>query len=152
MTLHVHYEVCWKNYRAFEDTSWLTIRPLTILIGSNNSGKTSIISPILLMSQTISSRDAMTPLVTRGLLADAGIFKDIIHNHDTSKSLFFGFRYHVHDPQGKMEEVGAYPPGAAEVTLTAGERPEDILLSRFALSDIYKRPFLARSMHEGWRV
>ncbi|HYM30213.1 MAG TPA: AAA family ATPase, partial [Candidatus Cybelea sp.] len=147
MALHIDYEIRWKNFRAFEDTGWIVIRPLTILIGPNNSGKSSILAPLLLMSQTMSSRDSITPLVTRGPLIDVGIFKDFIHKHDTSRSLYLGFRYHVHEPhdyKGKIEGIGSYPPGALEVTFTVGKRPEDLILSRFELSDIFKRPFLTQ--------
>jgi predicted ATPase len=146
MAFHVNdYEIRWKNYRPFKDTDWITVRPLTILIGNNNSGKTSVVSPLLLMTQTMSSRDVLTPLVMRGPLIDAGTFKDIIHNRDTSQALFFGLRYHLHDQSKRsIKPVGEYPPGAVELQLTSGERPEDIRLQEFALYDIYKRPYLSQ--------
>lgn len=142
MALHVNYEIRWKNFRAFEDTDWITIRPLTVLIGPNNSGKTSILTPMLLMNQTMSSRDTVTPLVTRGPLVNAGTFKDIIHKRDTTKQLFLGFRFHVHDRKGRIKKVRSYPPGSVELTLVAGEQSEDILLKRYELFDIYNRPYL----------
>lgn len=145
MALHVNYEFRWKNFRAFRDTGWFTIRPLTILVGPNNSGKTSVHAPLLLLSQTMASRDSVTPLVTRGPLLDFGMFEHVIHNHDTSKELFLGLRYHTHDVSRKLKPVGAYPPGAAEVALTAGERPEDILLTSFEVSDLYKRTLLRQT-------
>jgi len=148
MALHSDLEIRWKNYRAFEDTKWVRLPALTVLIGPNNSGKTSVTSPLLLLNQTFSSRDAATPLVTRGPLVDAGSFKNIVHNHDISKSLFLGLRYHMHDARSKagtIGKVGEYPPGAAEITLVAGKRSEDIVLRRFALLDILQRPFLSQS-------
>ncbi len=145
MALHSDLEIRWKNYRAFEDTKWIKMPALTVLIGPNNSGKTSIISPLLLLNQTMSSRDAVTPLVTRGPLVNAGPFKNIVHNHDISKLVFLGLRYHMHDLRAKVDKIGAYPPGAAEITLTAGKRSEDIVLQRFALYDMLKRPFLSQS-------
>ncbi len=33
MSLEVDYQIRWKNYRAFEDTGWITIKPLTIPLG-----------------------------------------------------------------------------------------------------------------------
>jgi predicted ATPase len=145
MALHSDLEIRWKNYRASEDTKWVKIPALTVLIGPNNSGKTSVISPLLLLNQTMASRDAMTPLVTRGRLVDAGPFKNIVHNHDTFRHLFFGLRYHTHEVKGKIGKIGDYPPGAAEITLVAGKQPEDIVLQRYALFDILQRPFLSQT-------
>jgi hypothetical protein len=149
MALHSDLEIRWKNYRAFEDTKWIKMPALTVLIGPNNSGKTSIISPLLLLNQTMSSRDAVTPLVTRGPLVNAGPFRNIVHNHDISKPIFLGLRYHMHDARGKVAKVGAYPPGTAEITLAAGKRSEDIVLQRFALFDMLRRPFLSQSRNPG---
>lgn len=42
---HVDYQIRWKNFKRFADTGWLTIKPITILIGPNSSGKTSILAP-----------------------------------------------------------------------------------------------------------
>jgi predicted ATPase len=145
MALHSDYEIRWKNYRAFEDTGWIRIRPLTVLIGANNSGKTSILSPMLLLNQTILSSDAVTPLVTRGPLVDAGSFKNIVHNHDSSKQLFLGLRYHLHEEKGKIGKIGTYPPGGVELTMVQGEHSEDVVMKRFALFDVLRRPFLEES-------
>src|SRR2546425_97091 len=78
------YAIRWQNFRGFADTGWLTLPPLTILIGPNNSGKTSVITPLLLMNQTLQSRDASTPIVTRGSLLDAGSFQNLLTEHDLS--------------------------------------------------------------------
>jgi hypothetical protein len=145
MALHSDYEIRWKNYRAFEDTGWINLRALTVLIGPNNSGKTSVISPMLLLNQTMSSRDGVTPLVTRGPLVDAGYFKNIVHNHDISKRLSLGLRYHLHEEKGKIGKIGGDPPGGVELTLVAGKRSEDIVLRRFALFDVLRRPFLVET-------
>jgi predicted ATPase len=152
MALHTDYEIRWKNYRAFEDTDWIKIRPLTVLIGPNNSGKTSVTSPLLLLDQTMSSRDAITPLLTRGPLIDAGSFKNIVHNHDTTKTLFLGLRYHLHDETEakKIGKIGTFGPGGLELTLKAGKRFEEIVMQRFALFDVINRPFLQQDRgHDG---
>jgi len=58
----------------------------------------------------------------------------------------------MHDAKSKAGEIGKigeYPPGAAEITLVAGKRSEDIVLQRFALLDILQRPFLSQSRTRG---
>lgn len=58
MEKHIDYkEVRWKNFKGFKDTKWTKIKPITIILGSNNSGKTNFLAPFLLLNQTINSRD-----------------------------------------------------------------------------------------------
>lgn len=42
-----------KGYKSFWDEQSVEIRPLTILAGANNSGKSSIMQPLLLLKQTL---------------------------------------------------------------------------------------------------
>ncbi|WP_156957946.1 DUF3696 domain-containing protein [Paracidovorax oryzae] len=143
-SLHSNYQIRWKNYRRFEDTGWITIKPLTILLGANNGGKTSVLSPLLLLSQTNSSNDAEVPLVPFGPLIDLGTYKDFIHQHDTKRDLFLGFRFHSHGEKKNVKSVGAYPPGGVELTFSAGEKPEETLLREVSVTDIYDRPYFSR--------
>jgi len=146
MAFHVDdYQIRWKNFRGFDDSGWITLRPLTVLIGANNSGKTSTFAPLLLMAQTVLSPDGVTPLVTRGPIVDGGTFRDISHNRDTENPIYFGFKFHLHKPTKRVKAVGAYPPGMLEVILSAGEQLEDIQLDQFDLSDVYERPLFTRA-------
>ncbi|WP_263418392.1 AAA family ATPase [Terriglobus albidus] len=149
MSLHVNYEIRWKNYRAFKDTNWIVLKPLTIFIGPNNAGKTSVASPLLLMDQTISSREAIVPLVTRGPVIDLGLYRDIVHNCDTTEKLTLGFRYHRHtDPPKRLGKLGSYPPGAIEATLSSLRHSEDPLLCQFALNDLFDRKLFSLNLGE----
>ena len=142
--LHSNYQIRWKNYRRFEDTNWLTLTPLTVLLGANNGGKSSVLSPLLLLSQTLGSHDSEAPLVPFGPLIDLGNYRDFIHQHDTSRELFFGLRFHSHEPKGKVKPVGTYAPGGIELTFTAGEQPQQVTLKKFEVSDIYNRTYFSR--------
>ncbi len=143
---HDRVQIRWKNFRGFRDTGWLEIKPLTILIGANNAGKTSLVAPLLLMDQTLSSPDQHMPLVTRGNLYDAGTFADLIRNHDKSNELFFGIRFHLHEHHDKVRPVDDYPPGCLELTFGAGKTAEEVLLKRYAVFDVFNRPYLYRSL------
>jgi len=149
-SLHTNYQIRWKNYRRFEDTDWITLKPLTILIGANNGGKSSILSPLLLLAQTLTSDDAEVPLLPYGPLIDLGKYKDFVHLHDAARELFLGLRFHVHErkPKTKLKPVGAYPPGGMELTLSSGAKPEEIKLKRVEVTDIYNRLFFSRSANE----
>lgn len=42
-----------RGFKSFKDECQITIKPLTLLAGSNSSGKSSIFQPILMMKQTL---------------------------------------------------------------------------------------------------
>src|SRR5437762_3166555 len=79
--------VRWRNFRGFVDTGEVDLAPVTVVIGSNSSGKTSLHVPLLLLKQTQDARDESIGLVTRGRLANVGTYADLIHLHDTSRDL-----------------------------------------------------------------
>jgi hypothetical protein len=143
--VHSDYEIRWKNYRRFEDTGWITIKPITILIGPNNSGKSSILSPLLLLDQTIKSNDAESPIVARGQLVDGGNYRDLVHRHDVNRDIFLGVRFHTHPLQKKTKPVGAYPPGAIELTLGRGHEPQGATLKKVEIFDLFRRSYISRA-------
>lgn len=142
----LNYELRWKNFRCFKDTGWLEIRPITILLGPNNAGKSSFIDPLLLLKQTWTSGDANTPLVTRGDILDLGNYNSLIYSHDSNLDLFFGFRFHTHDRRDNLKPIGTYPPGVIELTFCSDESPFGCGLKKYRVLDVYKRPFVSRSL------
>ena len=49
-------EIRFKNYKAFKEEQTLEIRPITLLIGKNSSGKTSLCNLIHLLSDSLTMR------------------------------------------------------------------------------------------------
>ena len=45
-----------KNYRCFEDTGDISLKPLTLLVGANSSGKSSFLKFFPLLKQSIGIR------------------------------------------------------------------------------------------------
>lgn len=69
------------NFKAFENLK-VGLRPITIVLGPNNSGKSSIIAPLRLLVQTMESYDREVPLLLDGIMGDFGTYKDIVYkNH-----------------------------------------------------------------------
>lgn len=137
----------WQNFRSFEDTGWLEIRPVTILIGANNSGKTSLIRPLLLLKQTLESRDPNIPLKTTGPLADVGRFGDFVFAHERRREVVFSLRFHNTDQaksDRKPKPVLSYPPEEMTVRFRSRGTSPEIQLSRFTARDAYGRQLLAR--------
>lgn len=141
MALHYDYHVRWKNFRGFSDTGLIRIAPLTVIIGANNSGKSSLLAPFILMQQTIQSKDPKTALVTRGTHADIGFYKDYSYLHDVKRDIILSFQFHTHEKvKGEiLGEIGTYPPGSFISRFSHGETGKDLKLCSYEVSDIYKR-------------
>lgn len=138
-------EVRWKNFKGFGDTGWINIKPVTIILGSNNCGKTSFLAPLLLMNQTINSRDSLSPLILKGDVYDGGNYQEIVKDYDESKDIFFGFRYHpieTAQESEKLKRLGIYPPGGFEVTFGLDKQTEELCLRRKTIYDIFNRQFV----------
>ena len=145
MAFHVDdYKIRWTNFRAFRDTGWITIRPLTILLGANDAGKTSVFSPLLLLAQTMRSPDSVTPIIAKGPLADLGSFQELLRNKDVSKPMSLGFKFHLHHESGKPDPLGREPPGVIEMTFGAGDEPEEPILRKVEISDAFSRLMYTR--------
>jgi predicted ATPase len=154
MDKHLDYmEVRWKNYKSFEDTKWIKIKPITIVLGRNNVGKSNFLSPFLLMNQTLNSRDSNTPIILKGSSYDGGNFQEIVHDYDKSKDVFFGLRYHIHESDKKLGELGSNPPGAFEITFGLSDiNTNRMVLKSSVIYDRYLRRYfsLTRSKRLGY--
>jgi len=82
-----------QNFRAFKDTGYVEIRPLTVIIGRNSAGKSSLLRLFPLLSQSAATRTS-SPLLWNGALVDFGEFGDVVFAHDKSSvvSLSFSFK------------------------------------------------------------
>ncbi|MBS1528880.1 MAG: DUF3696 domain-containing protein [Bacteroidetes bacterium] len=154
MDTHVDYiEVRWKNFKSFEDTNWVKIKPITIILGANNSGKTNFLAPFLLMNQTINSRDRFSPIILKGDIYDGGNFQEIVRDYDLEKEVFFGYRYHIHESDEKLDPKEETQPGGFEVTFKFDPKEEEIKLEQKTIYDIYKRKLLSlkRTLHDNYK-
>lgn len=141
-----NFEFRWKNFRSIRDTGWLKIRPITIVIGANASGKTSLIAPLLILKQTIESSDTTLPLKTIGEYCNAGSFKDLIFNHDIKNELSLSIRFRQKEikTNKKIDKIGEYPPGEIELSFLVSDKNRIPFLSRYVARDIYGRTMLSR--------
>jgi len=74
----VFTELVLRNFKCYRDTGPVRLKPLTLLIGPNNVGKSTLLQAILMMKQTYEDRDVGEPLITSGPYVDLGAFQDIL--------------------------------------------------------------------------
>ncbi len=87
-------EITVENFRAFQSQR-LRIRPLTILVGPNNSGKSALISALTLLSQSMRSRDPDIALLLQGPLQDFGTYRDVVYKNHAGRRVAFDIEIEV---------------------------------------------------------
>lgn len=80
-----------SNFKAFHYLDDIELRPLTILVGPNNCGKSSILQSIALLSQTLASGPFDLPLLFDGNLVRLQSFETIVSAFDTGKPVEYRF-------------------------------------------------------------
>lgn len=66
-----------ERFKSYDKATTVPLSPLTVILGKNNSGKSSIIQALLLLKQTISSPRPDVPLHLQGALFDATSLREI---------------------------------------------------------------------------
>jgi predicted ATPase len=78
-----------KNYKAFSEAE-IQLKPLTLFIGPNSVGKSSIFHFLLLLKQTLNSdRFYKSPLKLNGEDVNLGEIENIFHNKNLANPLSF---------------------------------------------------------------
>ncbi len=81
-----------SRFKSVTNSVDLRFAPLTILAGTNSSGKSSVIQSILMVAQTISSSLPQLPVVLNGDLVKLGKFSDIKSTGTLENSICLGFQ------------------------------------------------------------
>lgn len=79
-----------KNYRGFTDLTEIIFKPITILIGRNSSGKSSLLRLIPLIQQSL-EKTSSAPILWDSSLVDLGSIRDVISADTGSEGLMLGF-------------------------------------------------------------
>ncbi len=100
-----------ENYKAWKGKREVQLAPVTLLLGTNSSGKTSLLQPLLLLKQTVESPDRKLPLYLGGQpqdLLSLGSFKELVSGQDSKTQLAFGIEYEIDtssDEEGPAERL-----------------------------------------------
>lgn len=100
----------WKlsNFKSFKRGVDIELKPLTILSGSNSSGKSTLIQSILLINQTLSSKIGSRSVVLNGKLVKLGQFNDIVSFGSKSKKINVGWELE----SGEFSRSSRYYPAS----------------------------------------
>lgn len=81
-----------RNFKSWKGFHPVELKPLTLLLGVNSAGKTSLLQPLLLLQQTVSSPDRQQALNLGGQPGDVlhvGTMADVLSGHGSGLELTF---------------------------------------------------------------
>ncbi|WP_163558798.1 DUF3696 domain-containing protein [Halomonas sp. NO4] len=84
-----------QNFKAWRDTGPMRLAPLTVIFGTNSSGKSSLGHLLLALKQTVllTDRKRSLHLGDDNSLIDLGTFEDCLYDHDLSRLLSFALSW-----------------------------------------------------------
>src|SRR5258708_1371001 len=126
-----------ENFKSWENLD-LELSNLTFLFGTNSSGKTSILSSLLLLKQTATGFDRFQPINLGGSesdYVDFGSYKNLVFSHDETRNV--GIRLEWIPEPGMVISTGVPTIGNSIVavgelgyTITWQQRSEHVLVDR----------------------
>ena len=91
------------NFKSFYDETKLDLAPLTILTGTNSSGKSSFIQSMLLIAQTLYDPIKKRELTLNGPLVSLGVLRDNLS--EPAKELNISFSFSIPDNEYKKRII-----------------------------------------------
>ena len=92
-----------KNFKSFKELPELKVKPITILCGTNSCGKSSILQSILLLKQTVESKNPNLTLLLNGRFVHLGTFDNIIFEKKMENNVVLDFSF-------KLPKIGFNVP------------------------------------------
>ena len=89
-----------QNFKAWKDTGNIELAPITVFLGTNSSGKSSIAQFLMMLKQTVEHNDPNEVLFTgdENSAVDVGTPFQMLYGHDTTQSLQFSYDWDVDTP------------------------------------------------------
>jgi len=87
------------NFKSWRELD-IDLAPLTLLFGTNSSGKSSVLQSLLLLKQTVNNFDRKQPINFGGSerdYVDFGSYRDLVFRHDETASVGVGLDWTTKD-------------------------------------------------------
>ncbi|HCY41238.1 MAG TPA: DUF3696 domain-containing protein [Prolixibacteraceae bacterium] len=92
-------KLSFKNYKAFPGIQTIELKPITVLIGKNSSGKSSIAKLFTMLENSLSGEIDVPMLLNNNEVCLGGEFRDLVYNQDPSTPIEFNI---VFEDDSKM--------------------------------------------------
>jgi len=96
-------KISFQNYKAFEKGE-IKLKPITILLGANSVGKSSIINLLSMLQQTANSTNYKSALRLHGENVSMGECKNIFRNQDIKNNIVIDFEFKSEELRKLLKE------------------------------------------------
>ncbi|WP_080671105.1 AAA family ATPase [Pseudomonas putida] len=110
-----------ENFRSLGDTDHIEVKPITLLLGQNSSGKSTFLRSFALLKQGVSVR-AREPFLWVGELVDFGGVNDTLSNFADTDRLSLTYRFEVSRQVRILKRRFTKEEGVADVSVSISER------------------------------
>ncbi|MHC4610100.1 MAG: AAA family ATPase, partial [Planctomycetota bacterium] len=93
------------SYRAFEELD-IPLAKMNLFLGPNNSGKSSILSAINVLSQTLDSTDRGARLLLHGKFENLGTYPDVVFGNVPKRDISIALEFTTSDARRRRPRVG----------------------------------------------
>jgi predicted ATPase len=97
-----------KNLRCLTDTGRVPIRPITVLVGRNSSGKSSFLRAFPLLRQSVETATESPILWFYQALVDFGTFGTAINHQSKDRTITFEFSVKLDEGSGTSSSIEAH--------------------------------------------
>ena len=133
----IEFSFC--NFKCFSQRTTIPLQPLTLILGQNSCGKSSILQILQIMAQTVACGDANRVLLFRSKVnnTDFGTFKDNIFNHETGSRLLqlrFTFANSLEVAElVELHQLIEFSTVSLEVDIASGNEGGDLKVPSFRI-------------------
>ncbi|MFL4756132.1 AAA family ATPase, partial [Escherichia coli] len=79
-----------QNFRSFVNKTFIDLKPITVFVGKNSSGKSSLLRTFPLLRQSV-EENTTGPILWYGRYVDFGDFTDVLSRKSEKKEITFSF-------------------------------------------------------------
>jgi AAA15 family ATPase/GTPase len=97
-----------ERLRCLSDTGFIELKPITVLLGQNSSGKSTFLRVFPLLKQSVESRTT-GPILWNGRLVDFGGYEDA-HQNDSDEDISFSFKFKIESSESNSAYIDSYYP------------------------------------------
>ena len=154
------HELTVSNFKGISDRTTIPIRPITLFIGPNSSGKSTCIHAMAALAQTAKLSSDPRPLVLDDELAQVhlGRFIEVIHSKSYSDAIELGvgvgpvnYTEPTNDAKGRMRFRKHSDSLSALYRFTCTKRTQEVRLDQATFS-LGKKRFVARRTKDQYDI